>query len=467
MNDCITTKSLVSALIILCAFIFSCLPFMGSWEWLTSLFQRGDLILQKLMYVRTFSQPLSRFQSVSKIKGREREREMSSQLQSWIQSAKLSKYENILIEEIGEMDVVGMLTEDDVKEIAKKCGMNIGKRRLFLTAVQKVKNETRKNETTIPVQVRKIDTKRVQDVIREITLKYEFEALNLLGFARKLIKALIKHPNQRLKLTEKKYESEIVVPGLEVLLVNIVGLMKLKRGDGHIYLSIVDPEVDDRSTLKITSGVEKPLSQVRNVMDIEIEKLKFVSHAFEQRTSSTETEMAREGVRKMLREKLEALQKTIREEKLRAASPDVQTSREWKIVPPLTPHRLHLLKQVSDTSEDNMADFIEQSAKERVEAGLQTRVSQDEPTKTTNTTSTTFSTSHSRKVENLEQGKKRFRFNTSYPSSGKFDVNLIILNLHKMCMNISRNGYLMSAAKRNVRSNLCRGERHRNLWQII
>ena len=39
-DDCVTKKSLVSALIILCALIFSCLPFMGSWEWPSSLFQR-------------------------------------------------------------------------------------------------------------------------------------------------------------------------------------------------------------------------------------------------------------------------------------------------------------------------------------------------------------------------------------------------------------------------------------------
>ena len=66
-------------------------------------------------------------------------KEMSSQLQQWIKESKLSKYENVLMDEIGEMEVVQILTEEDVNEIAKKAKMGVGHRRIFLRAIAKVK----------------------------------------------------------------------------------------------------------------------------------------------------------------------------------------------------------------------------------------------------------------------------------------------------------------------------------------
>ena len=175
---------------------------------------------------------------------------------------------------------------------------------------------------------------------------------------------------------------------MEFLLTTIGGMLKLNRGDGYVYLSLKSPEIDDRSSIKVE--LPTSLRQLGQLMDVEIEKLKLVSHAFEQRGSSTETEIARQGVRKMLRQKLDTLHRTIQKEKIRASSSELRTSRKWKIVPPMTPDRLHLLKQLSETSEENKADFIEQSAKERVEIGLQRRVSQNE--ESSNTTTSTFST---------------------------------------------------------------------------
>ena len=319
---------------------------------------------------------------------------MSSQLQQWIKESKLSKYENVLIDEIGEMEVVQILTEEDVNEIAKKAKMGVGHRRIFLRAIEKVKkgeenvttNETSKEKSQ--KVLKKEDLKRVENMLREITLKYEFDALKRIAFARKLVQALSKKPNQRLKLTEKKYTAIEDTPGMEFLLTTIGGMLKLNRGDGYVYLSLKSPEIDDRSSIKVE--LPTSLRQLGQLMDVEIEKLKLVSHAFEQRGSSTETEIARQGVRKMLRQKLDTLHRTIQKEKIRASSSELRTSRKWKIVPPMTPDRLHLLKQLSETSEENKADFIEQSAKERVEIGLQRRVSQNE--ESSNTTTSTFST---------------------------------------------------------------------------
>ena len=320
---------------------------------------------------------------------------MSSQLQQWIKESKLSKYENVLIDEIGEMEVVQILTEEDVNEIAKKAKMGVGHRRIFLRAIEKVKkseenvttNETSEEKSQKVLEME--DLKRVENMLREITLKYEFDALKRIAFARKLVQALSKKPNQRLKLTEKKYTAIEDTPGMEFLLTTIGGMLKLNRGDGYVYLSLRSPEIDDRSNVT----VELPptsLRQLGQLMDVEIGKLKLVSHAFEQRGSSTETDIARQGVRKMLRQKLDTLHRTIQKEKIRASSSELRTSRKWKIVPPMTPDRLHLLKHFSETSDQNKADFIEQSAKERVEIGLQRRVSQNE--ESSNTTTSTFST---------------------------------------------------------------------------
>ena len=269
---------------------------------------------------------------------------------------------------------------------------------MFLRAIDKVKkNETNveKNETNVKEKSQKVleaeDLKKVENMLREITLKYEFDALKRIAFARKLVQALSKKPNQRLKLTEKKYTAIEDTPGMEFLLTTIGGMLKLNRGDGYVYLSLRSPEIDDRSNVT----VELPptsLRQLGQLMDVEIGKLKLVSHAFEQRGSSTETDIARQGVRKMLRQKLDTLHRTIQKEKIRASSSELRTSRKWKIVPPMTPDRLHLLKHFSETSDQNKADFIEQSAKERVEIGLQRRVSQNEGSSTTNTTISTFST---------------------------------------------------------------------------
>ena len=319
---------------------------------------------------------------------------MSSKLQQWIKESKLSKYENVLIDEIGEMEVVQILTEEDVNEIAKKAKMGVGHRRIFLRAIEKVKkgeenvttNETSEEKSQKVLEME--DLKRVENMLREITLKFEFDALKRIAFARKLVQALSKKPNQRLKLTEKKYTAIEDTPGMEFLLTTIGGMLKLNRGDGYVYLSLKSPEIDDRSSIKVE--LPTSLRQLGQLMDVEIEKLKLVSHAFEQRGSSTETEIARQGVRKMLRQKLDTLHRTIQKEKIRASSSELRTSRKWKIVPPMTPDRLHLLKQLSETSEENKADFIEQSAKERVEIGLQRRVSQNE--ESSNTTTSTFST---------------------------------------------------------------------------
>ena len=173
---------------------------------------------------------------------------------------------------------------------------------------------------------------------------------------------------------------------MEFLLTTIGGMLKLNRGDGYVYLSLKSPEIDDRSS--ITVELPTSLRQLGQLMDVEIEKLKLVSHAFEQRGSSTETEIARQGVRKMLRQKLDTLHRTIQRKRFvlhhlnygqvengRSPSDDTRSSSSFK--------------QMSETSEENKADFIEQSAKNESrlvfkDASLRT--------KSSNTTTSTFST---------------------------------------------------------------------------
>ena len=193
-----------------------------------------------------------------------------SQLQNWIRLSKLSKYEDILMEEIGEIDVVEMLTVEDVQEIAKKAKMGVGHKRAFLLAVEKKKKskETTKNESKIKKTLNIEDLKRVGNMLREITLKYEFEALKKIALARKLVRALDKRPNQRLKLSISKYESEIVgTTGMEFILISIGGLLKLKR-DGYVYLSLKSPEIDDRDS--ITVELPTSLRQLGQLMVVKI-----------------------------------------------------------------------------------------------------------------------------------------------------------------------------------------------------
>lgn len=351
---------------------------------------------------------------------------MEDSLEDWCAKIGIGDYASTIVDQAEDLGTLATLTVSDVKEIASIAKMTVSRKRKFLTAHAalvsgekkkpkhssipplKTKGETEERSATwggssrggggdatiISANMTSATRNDISLLARNISVRFNEKGLACLKFLKKLVVALRNRPKERLKISRDRFDDGIGRFGpASVDLLRLAGFL-LRRDDDeeNVYLSILDPSIDDRSALPLP-----PVSSIANLNDAEaalceeIGKLTLVAGVYEEHASGVCSAMreANEELRETYREQIEEMNSRIEAYKTTAMK-HAQRVREARLVPPHSNEAFVQLRPPQVDPDSPPTTEERRNALRRLE-------SRD------TTTSRTFSTPESRALSDIRQ----------------------------------------------------------------